>query len=88
MALLVKMMSDEDTEDADTRKAHTLFVDVVHINFERGVSGLGYMNLRFKDSEDPETFEVVGNVYVMNENGKTISTFGSAPLIFADGQPT
>lgn len=88
MALLVKMMSDEDTSDADSRKSHRIFTDVVSVDFSRGEGGEAYMDLTFKDSEDSEVFDVVGNVYVMNENGKTISQFGSAPLIFAEGSPT
>lgn len=88
MALLVKMMSAEDTPDTDSRKAHELFTDVVKVEFQRGDGGEAYMDLLFKDSEDVETFDVTGNVYVMNENGKTISSFGSAPLIFAEGKPT
>lgn len=88
MALLVKMMSAEDTPDTDSRKSHELFTDVVKVKFNRGAGGEGYMDLLFKDSEDVETYDVTGNVYVMNENGKTISHFGSAPLIFADGAPS
>lgn len=88
MALLVKMMSAEDTPDTDSRKAHELFTDVIKVEFTRGSNGEAFVHLLFKDSEDEEIYDVTGNVYVMNENGKTISHFGSAPLIFAEGQPT
>ena len=88
MALLVKMMSSEDTPDTDSRKSHQLFTDVVKVEFQRGECGEGYMDLLFKDSEDVETFDVVGNVYVMNESGKTISQFGASPLLFAVGTPS
>ena len=88
MALLVKLMSCEDTPDTDSRKAYELFTDVLKVEVNRGEGGEAYMDLLFKDGEDVETFDVPGNVYVMNENGKTISSFGGAPLIFAEGQPT
>jgi hypothetical protein len=88
MALMVKLMSAEDTPDTDSRKAYELFTDVLKVEFNRGEGGEAYMDLLFRDSEDVETFDVPGNVYVMNENGKTISSFGGAPLIFAEGSPT
>lgn len=86
--LIVKMMSDEDTPDTDARKSYRLFTGVVDVKFERGSQGEPYMNLMFNGEDDQETYDVIGNVYVMNEAGKTVASFGNAPLIFADGMPT
>ena len=86
--LIVKMMSSEDTPDTDTRKSYRLFTGVVDVDFSRGEGGEAYMDLMFSGEDDKETYEVIGNVFVMNEAGKTVASFGSAPLIFADGMPT
>lgn len=81
MPLIIKMMSSEDAEDADTRKCYELFTNVVNVGFNRdGPSKVPVMVVIFADADDPEAFEVTGNVYIMNENGKTISSFGYAPL--------
>lgn len=87
MSLIIKLMSDEDAPDQDTRKSYRLFTGVTSASFSRDESGAGIMMVHFEAKEDEETFDVIGNVYVMNEAGKTISSFGSAPLLFAKGGP-
>ena len=94
MTLIVKIMSAEDTADSDTRKTHRLFAGVDDVEFGRqGPDEPPVVHLRFKpEFRDAEaevlTIALAGNVYVMNEAGKTISSFGCAPIVYAAGEPT
>lgn len=91
--LLVKIMSSEDTADSDTRKSFALHAGVKSVVFERlpaydepGVPSMPerpWLTLLF-DGADKESFEPRGNVYVMNERGQTVSSFGVAPIVYAD----
>ena len=94
MSLIVKIMSDEDTADHDTRKSFILHAGVKSAVFERLPAYDGqdsgapstperpWLTLIF-GLDDSEAFQPRGNVYVMNENGKTIATYGIAPIIYA-----
>lgn len=76
MSLIVKIMSGEDLADSDTRKAHTLLVDVKSVDFVRRGGALAVVT--FNDLDEPVEYALDGNVYVMNEAGKTVSSFGCA----------
>lgn len=84
MALIVKIMSDEDLADDDFRKSFELFTDVKNVEFHRRpgapVAALTFNAGSALDGEYP----LVGNVYVMNESGKTVAHFGVAPPMTAD----
>ena len=89
MTVIVKMMSDEDAPDSDTRKLHILFTDVYGVHFKRDAKGSPSMELTFckgyhtderENTLYTEEFTVTGNVYVMNEAGKTVSSFGCSPI--------
>jgi hypothetical protein len=92
MTVSVKMMSGEDAPDSDTRKCYLLITNVYNVKFARDPkTGKAEMELHFSkgyesvgDVEAPalytETILLTGNVYVMNEDGKTISSFGEAPI--------
>jgi hypothetical protein len=88
--MIVKFMGPEDGPDNDSRKSCTIFAGVSHVYFERveeadtenpkALQAVAHMT--FGHPEDPsEEFDVWGNVYVMNDAGKTISTFSPTPLI-------
>lgn len=99
MSLIVKIMSDEDTADTDTRKSFAIHAGVASAIFERlpayKADGDGqpetperpWLTLIFTDKAmESEAFQPRGNVYVMNEQGKTVASYGIAPIIYADPQ--
>jgi len=93
MSLIVKIMSGEDTADHDTRKSFIIHAGVKSAVFERlpafeggGAPSLPerpWLTLMF-GGDDSESFEPRGNVYVMNDSGKTIASYGIAPIIYAE----
>ena len=88
MTLYVKIMSDENLPDSDSRKAFRLLSDVSAIAFNRAPEAPApratpYAYVTFKDMTT-ESFELLGNVYVMNEAGKTIEKFGVASWATTD----
>lgn len=88
--LIVKIMSGEDCPDADARKAHRLITGVTSVVFAHTEKG-GDMTVNYA-GDDEEEFTLTGNVYVMNEAGKTISSFTpSGPVVAGaegDGLPS
>lgn len=76
MTLILKLMSGEPMPDEDTRKSYSIRSGIVDFGFER-VDGVAYLWLYAKGC-DPERVPLNGNVYVMNEAGKTVSSFGIA----------
>lgn len=85
MPLVVKIMSGENGPDCDTRKSYKLLSDVTSVEFGRDDEPKrASLFVWFKGDPQPEVFYPLGNVYVMNEAGKTISSFGVAPL---EGEP-
>lgn len=74
--LIVKVMSGCDRPDDDARKSFQLFAEVKDVDFVRDDDdeSQAIAVLRY-GSNLSETVEVYGNVYVMNEAGRTISTF-------------
>lgn len=100
--LIVKIMSPEGTNDTDTRKGFALHAGVIEAHFERRGDGTSddprtftrpWLTLRFsrktddREVDDAISFEPAGNVYVMNEAGKTIASYGVAPIIYAHEAP-
>lgn len=96
--LIVKIMSPEGTNDTDPRKGFALHAGVIEAHFERRGDGNSddpktftqpWLTLRFsrktddREVDDAVSFEPLGNVYVMNEAGKTIASYGVAPIIYA-----
>lgn len=96
--LIVKIMSAEDTHDTDPRKSFALHAGVIEAHFERRGDGTSanprdhkqpWLTLRFsrktddREVDDAISFEPSGNVYVMNEGGKTIASYGVSPIIYA-----
>ena len=84
--MYLKIMDDENAPDEDSRKTYRLLSDVIAVKFSR-ISNIGegpqagaFVFVKFKTGE-PETFDVFGNAYVMNDNGKTISSWGSMPYV-------
>lgn len=86
MTLTVKMMGPEDAPDSDTRKTFRVWSDMSGVDFSRPDGKTPIMRIAYKEIQDNdvvesiEDFEVTGNVYVMNEAGKTIATFGPANI--------
>ena len=75
---VVKFMSDENAEDADSRKTFRLLAGVDSVEFVRGDDG-AIACLTFSDGSIKEE-TLRGNAYVMNDSGKTVSSFGICAL--------
>jgi hypothetical protein len=84
--MLLKIMSAENAADDDSRKTFQLHDGVSTVSFEREPDGLNpggeqraQAHATFADNTTC-VFDVPGNAYVMNDNGKTVASFGSAGL--------
>lgn len=82
--MYVKIMSDENIPDSDRRKSYRLLSGVTAIVFNRAPeapvpSDIPRAYITFEDDE-VESFELHGNVYIMDDSGKTIEKFGVAPV--------
>lgn len=72
--MYLKLMSGEDIPDDDNRKAFSL-VECSSFQFKReDNAAFAHVNM----ASGPVTFQLEGNVYVLNNAGKTIETFGIA----------
>jgi hypothetical protein len=78
--LIVKMMSDQDNRaDEDEGKRFRLLHGVVDVRFDHE-GGEHVMHVWYAKDQDPDflrpsSFMIAGTVYVMNETGRTISSF-------------
>lgn len=93
MTVIVKMMGSEDAPDSDTRKTFHLYTDILKVEFFRegreAYAWLWFSPAPFSPNDgtfqiQKEMFLLIGNVYVMNNDGKTISSFGPTPLVSDD----
>lgn len=87
MSMIVKFMSSQQRlADTDPRKSFRIVADVQDIDFARDDKGdAWYTMIRppiLAGSPDciVENTTVVGDVYVMNDAGKTIASFNPAKL--------
>jgi hypothetical protein len=96
MSLLLKIMSCEDAPDEDSRKTFCLYTDITSCHFRRHPDGSAEAHVwcrePIKTAMVPGFVEIekhiilTGNAYLMNENGKTVSSFGVAR--YEDGRHT
>lgn len=82
--MYVKLMSEENCPDSDSRKAFRLLSNVIAVFFNRAPeapepSDIPRAYVTF-DDKTTEEFDLYGNVYVMNDAGKTIEKFGVHPI--------
>lgn len=85
--MIVKIMRGDGESDTSPTALFSLFADVESVVFERvgGVPTIG-MLIRGREAHNCG-FRVEGNVYVMNDAGKTIESFSpSPPEISGSGQ--
>lgn len=96
MSLIVKIMCAQRGNDSHPRHGYRVFANVQEVEFEEpsnlhGQERGAHVHLTFRRDteaapEETTSIALTGNVYVMNEAGKTISTFElaggarSAPL--------
>ena len=81
--MYLKLMGDENAPDGDSRKAHRILSNVASVNFVRcrtpddgpEVGCFAFVVYEPSTGFDREKFELVGNVYVMNDRGDTIDQF-------------
>lgn len=83
MALIAKIMSGEDLPDDDSRKSFRLFDNIGYFAFvrdEQGFSAGVYLGLNDRPDDaaelGPQFYPIEGNVYIMNQAGKTVASFG------------
>lgn len=88
--MIVKIMSDENVPDDDPRKSYLLYGNVSSVTWNRAADDSVTARMYIRDdvktatvpgfSEHEVYAEVPANAYVMNQNGKTISTFCANPI--------
>lgn len=78
--MFLKIMDATDTPDNDSRGTYQILDGVAAAKFERD-GKKAIVKVTFFDSpgEEAEALDVPGNAYVMNAEGVTVSSFGSAP---------
>lgn len=82
MCLMLKVMSAEDMDDHNPDKAYALHSGLASVTFERHPTDGPVAFMLFENAEVPERISLTGNAYVMNADGKTVSSFSYV------GQPT
>ncbi len=75
MALMLKLMSAQDLPDEDSRKRYSLYANIVTVDFVKKEDGRAWAEVLYTDG-GTEDFPLYGNAYLMNENGRTVSSFG------------
>jgi hypothetical protein len=82
MSMTIKIMGPDDLPDHDARKTHRLIPvpEGGTVEFERDKYGFAYITIIKDEGETTQVDDLTGNVYVMNEKGDTISSFGGAPI--------
>jgi hypothetical protein len=78
--MLIKIMSSQDLPDTANDKLFELFSDVVTFDIQRDGPTLDYpvcyiRQRHHKEPGDHVARRLFGNVYIMNDDGKTIETF-------------
>lgn len=76
--MFLKIMSGEDAPDSDSRKMFKLFDHVSTAEFSRK-PGKGVVAEVVFDDDTEESFDIPGNAYLMNAEGITVASVGSAP---------
>lgn len=79
MTLIVKLMIGDGVADDDTRAGHRLLTGVTGVRFDRHPETGAVAELTFASGEQT-TYTAWGNIYVMNESGRTVSSFSPEPL--------
>lgn len=74
--MYVKVMGPENVPDDDTRKTFRLLQQVVDVSFTRDKEE-AILTAKL-ESGDVVKYAVPGNVYILNDQGKTIESFGVA----------
>ena len=74
--MFVKIMGSEDCPDADSRKTFSLVSDATLCHFAR-VDGEAVAYIETESGKQLAE-SVPGNAYVMNSDGVTVATYGSA----------
>ncbi len=78
--MIVKIMSGQDMPDDDPKKRYTIHDDVADAHFREGTDiEPCWVDLVLRDGSRI-SIPVGGNVYVMNDAGKTVSTFSMSYL--------
>lgn len=74
--MYLKLMGPEDLADSDSRKTFRMASGVADVSFVRNAQSCEAIVL-YEDGQR-EAFPLEGNVYVLNDSGKTVSSFGVA----------
>ena len=71
-------MSEDPRPDGDPRKPFKLFSNVEHVSFHRRASGEAVASVLFQGESERESYAVPASAYVMNADGRTISTYNAS----------
>lgn len=77
--MLIKIMSGEDCPDDHPCKSFTLIENVNWYHTERDGNDVLIMEWTIKDEGEVQSVAPDGNVYIMNDAGKTIAHVGVSP---------
>lgn len=97
MTFILKVMSTPAWSPVPSDNEHSLFADIVTVNFSRDADGMGwalcYVREPIKTAMVPgfceveKRIQITDTAYVMNEDGKTISTFTAKTSGHAHARP-
>lgn len=84
--MFLKIMGPEDMADANSGKTFHILADVTAVEFRRGSKADGdefdgAQAVVWRTGHGCEFHPIHGNAYVLNDDGKTIESFGSARFV-------
>jgi hypothetical protein len=84
--MYLKIMNDEHgAPDSDSRSTFTLHDHVTACDISRDDDGKATLYVTFEKGP-AESYDCPGNAYLMNNEGKTIASFGGAPYVPTRGR--
>lgn len=75
--MFLKIMGKENCPDNDPRKTFRMLAFVADADFNRNDDDTVTVRVLFENG-DQESFPVLANAYLMNDNGLTVTSFGAA----------
>lgn len=72
--MFLKIMYGDNVPDGDGSKPHRL-IETTQYEYFRNANGERVLSWILKDGTTEHVMPINGNVYVMNDEGKTINTF-------------
>ncbi len=80
--MILQLMSNEDMPDASTSKGCQIIDKVREVTFRRGPNQEPLLDVSYEVPHRgvvEETLTMMGNSYLLNDNGKTVHSFAHTP---------